>query len=199
MTTNILQTIELVLGITPATHLSTDSVLGRIRDYISKKKSAALDRLQFDECRQESNETFEQFFLRLQKVAACADLCVNCYDERMTTRIIARISDNEARKKLLAMDTFPMLRAAVELCRAEEAACRKKPMLHRRTTAPVNVVGSNTNKGRQEKRRRRSISRGRKNSKNDSPRCGRRGHELHEEGKPCQAAEPQELQKVWKR
>lgn len=146
MPTKMLHPDESVLGITPTDKISPNSFLDWIRDHIRKRKSVAIDRLQFEECRQEPNETFDQFFIRLKSVTACACLHKDCNDERMATRVIAGISDNEARKKLLAMDKFTTLFAAVDLCRAEEPVGKNEPMLHRKSTALVNLVGQKSGK-----------------------------------------------------
>ena len=122
MTTRMLQTVEHVLNISSSAAVSPSHILDQIHDNIRKKKSVALDRLQFEECRQQTNETFDQFFIRLQCIASCSDLCGHCYEQRMTTRIIAGINDPEARKKLLAKKNFPSLSDDVDLCRAEESA-----------------------------------------------------------------------------
>lgn len=59
---------------------------------------------------------------------------------RMTTRILTGIRDQEARKKLLPMSYFPTLQQAVDTCRAEETACNNEPMI--RQTADVNKIVS---------------------------------------------------------
>ena len=82
----------------------------------------ALDRVAFEECHQSANETFDEFFTRLKRLAGTAELCVNCSDERLATRVMAGVRDSESRKKLLSLTPFPTLQQAVNLCRGEESA-----------------------------------------------------------------------------
>ena len=142
LSTQMLQTVEMVLGIDASTTLSPAEILTEIQQHIRSKRSVVLDRVNFEECRQTTKETFDEFYIRLQRVAGCADLCAHCRDDRLTTRIITGILDQEARKKLLAMPTFPTLKQAVDLCRAEEAASFNEPML--RGASGVNKVTSKT-------------------------------------------------------
>ena len=121
----MLQTVEMVLDISPYDLLSADEILAQIARYIRKKRSVALDRVEFEEYRQDHGATFDEFYIGLQRIAKCADLCRHCLDQRMTTRVMSGICDQDVRKKLLAITPFPSLQTAVDLCRSEEAAGKK--------------------------------------------------------------------------
>jgi predicted phosphoadenosine phosphosulfate sulfurtransferase len=71
---------------------------------------------------QTANETFDEFFIRLKRLAGTADLCAHCSDERMATRVMAGVRESESRKQLLSLTPFPTLQQAVNLCRVEESA-----------------------------------------------------------------------------
>ena len=122
----MLQTVEMVLDISPYDLLSADEILAQIARYIRKKRSVALDRVEFEEYRQDHGATFDEFYIGLQRIAKCADLCRHCLDQRMTTRVMSGICDQDVRKKLLAITPFPSLQTAVDLCRSEEAAGKKR-------------------------------------------------------------------------
>ena len=129
LSSSMLQVLEMVIGIDPDDEYSMEHILNEISSYIRKKRSVALDRVEFEECRQENYETFDEFYIRLQRIAKCADLCEECWDQRLTTRVMTGISDQETKKKLLACKEFPKLEDAVILCRGDEAASNNAPML----------------------------------------------------------------------
>ena len=131
LSTQMAQTVQMVLGISSTDDMSPDVILDRIYKHLREKRSVALDRVEFEQCRQTSGESFDDFYIRLQRIAGCASLCNACYEERLTTRIICGINNQEARKKLLAKNKFPQLQEAVDLCRSEESASNDEPLLQR--------------------------------------------------------------------
>jgi uncharacterized membrane protein YgcG len=116
------QIVEVVLGISPATLLSPTDVLDQIHTDIRSKRNIALDHVAFEDCRQSTSETFDDFYIRLRGLAEAADLCITCSDTRLTTRIMAGIRDSETRRKLLALSPFLTLQHTINICRSEEAA-----------------------------------------------------------------------------
>ena len=88
---------------------STEDLLEAIQTHIRKKRNVALDQLEFEETRQETGESFDEYYIRLQEVAKYADLCRECLDTRMRSRIIAGINDSETRRKILASNPPPSL------------------------------------------------------------------------------------------
>ena len=185
LSTKMLQTVDMVLSIDAATHLCPGEILTRIHQHIRKRHSVALDRV-FDECRQNVDELFDDFYIRLQRIAGCADLCVNCYGDRMRTCILTGIKDQEARKKLLAVNAFLTLQQAVDTCRAEESACSNEPMF--RGGAGVNKIVSKSSKvksgGMDRRSRQRSHSRSR-DLRSSEGQCRNCGYSPHREGVEC--------------
>jgi hypothetical protein len=100
------QVVEVALGILPTSPLSPSDVIDRITDHVRSKRNIALDRVAFDECRQHTSESFDDFYIRLGTLADAADMCAACLDSRMATRIMAGIRDTETRRKLLALIHF---------------------------------------------------------------------------------------------
>jgi hypothetical protein len=178
----MLQTVEMVLDISPYDLLSADEILAQIAHYIRKKRSVALDRVEFEEYRQDHGATFDEFYIGLQRIAKCADLCQHCFDQRMTTRVMSGICDQEVRKKLLAITPFPSLQTAVDLCRSEEAAGKNESLLSRSGATSVNVV-----KQPEEKGNRSRTHFHRRGEHRDGLRCGNCGHPPHDSGKDCPA------------
>ncbi|KZR99331.1 Uncharacterized protein APZ42_004837, partial [Daphnia magna] len=116
------QVVEVALNIPPTTHFTPDEILDQIADYVRAKRNIALDRVAFEECHQTNTESFEDFYIRLRRLADAADLCATCVDARVTTRIMAGIRDTETKRKLLALTPFPPAQQAINMCRSEEAA-----------------------------------------------------------------------------
>lgn len=176
LTSAMLQVVERVLGIAPEDDLETDQILDKIAEYIRKKRSVALDRVEFEECRQSQIETFDEYYIRLQRIAECADLCPTCWDERLTTKVITGTRDLETKRKLLALPEFPKLQEAVNICRSEESAAENAPILGRQRTA-INKIS------RYQKNHSASYENGR-DGKKICQQCGRKPHP---EGEECPA------------
>ena len=84
--------------------------------------------MKFEE-RQQEGESFDSFLIAIKELAADAELCPSCLDDRVTTRIMSGIRDKETRRKLLALRPFPTLLHAVDICRSEEASRASNEML----------------------------------------------------------------------
>jgi hypothetical protein len=95
--------VEVVLNIAPNGPETPADILDRIQAHIRSKRNVALDRVEFELCRQEDGETFDDFYIRLKQCADSAELCATCIDQRMATRIMSGIRDQEVRKRLLAV------------------------------------------------------------------------------------------------
>ena len=176
LSTQMLQTVTMVLNISPGAKVSPKMVLDALHKHIREKRSIALDRVELEECRQAQYESFDDFYILLRKIADCADLCTHCIDPRLTTRIICGIQDQEARKKPLAASPFPTLQAAVNLCRSEESAARNEPLVSR-SAAPINKV---YNKPREQWKQRDQRQYNNQNQTSDQcGNCGRAAH-LHD-------------------
>ncbi|KAK4013319.1 hypothetical protein OUZ56_025553 [Daphnia magna] len=63
------QVVEVTLGILPTTITMPDLVLDLIADYIRAKRHIAFDRVAFEERRQGPSETFDDFYIGLERLA----------------------------------------------------------------------------------------------------------------------------------
>lgn len=165
------QVVEVALGIAPTHRYSPDEILDKVAEHIRSKRNIALDRVAFEECRQEGSESFEDFHIRLRALATSAELCRHCVDSRMATRIMAGIQDTETKKKLLAHVPFPTALQAVNNCRSDETA----RINERQLSGQAGISALSTYK--KEKRVRGSL-------------CGSCGRRAHTTGETCQAKLP---------
>ena len=124
---------------------TVDEILDKIRKYIRSKRNVALDRVAFEERKQQADEDFDSFLVAVKELATNASLCETCLDQRLATRIMAGVRDSEVKKKLLAISPFPQLQAVVDLCRSEEAARKNEADLSRGRS--VNKAFRNTQQG----------------------------------------------------
>ena len=60
------QVVDMILQ--PGDALPPDEILGRIHQYIGSKRSVALDRVEFEECRQTVGESFDDYYIQLQRI-----------------------------------------------------------------------------------------------------------------------------------
>jgi hypothetical protein len=164
------QVVEVGLNITPATITTPDQVLDRIADYIRAKRNVALDRMAFEERKQGPSESFDDFFIALRRLADAADLCGNCSEKRLVTRIIAGTRDTDRKKKLLAISPFPSLQDTVNICRSEESVRANERIL----SGHSGVVAILTKHGQSDRRASKS-------------ECGACGRASHAQGENCPA------------
>ncbi len=92
------QVVEVALNILPRTHLTPDEILDQIADYVRAKRNIALDKVAFEECHQSITESFEDFYIRLRRLADAADLCATCVHARVAIQIMAGIHDTETKR-----------------------------------------------------------------------------------------------------
>ena len=97
-------------------------LLDAIGTHFRRQRNIALSCVQFEERKQQHSEPFDRFFVGLKELAADADLCATCLDARLITRIMSGVRSEALRKKLLAINPFPVLKDVLALCRAEESA-----------------------------------------------------------------------------
>lgn len=109
------------VGLNPATD-DVDLSLNKIERYLRLQRNVAVDRVRFEERIQEEGESFDSFLIALKELASDAELCNECIDQRLTTRIMSGVRDHETRHKLLACRPFPSLSQAIDICRSEESA-----------------------------------------------------------------------------
>ncbi len=117
------QVVEVALGISPTSVATPADVIGQIRDYIRSKRNIALDRVAFEECKQGTTETFDEFYIRLKNLAEAANLCIACADERMATRIMA---GSCGKNQLIVKLNLKNRKNAVKNCIKQKKTQRKK-------------------------------------------------------------------------
>ena len=116
------EAVEHVLLIPDDTTLKPDEVLDKIKNYIRSQRNIALDCVAFEERKQAAGENFDSFLIAIKTLARDADLCNECLNRRLVTKIMSGIYDKETRTKLLAMSPLPDLQTDTDLCRSEESA-----------------------------------------------------------------------------
>ena len=116
------EAVEHVLLIPDDTTLKPDEVLDKIKNYIRSQRNIALDCVAFEERKQAAGENFDSFLIAIKTLARDADLCNECLNRRLVTKIMSGIYDKETRTKLLAMSPLPDLQTVTDLCRSEESA-----------------------------------------------------------------------------
>lgn len=179
------------IGISDDEGLHPVDILDRIRAYIRSKRNVALDRVKFEERVQGSGESFDAFYVSLRQIAANADLCTGCIDERLTTRIMVGVSDAESKRKLLTMKPFPTCQQAVDLCRSEETARANEAALGTGNSDGSQQVSKVSDRRRSRSRRKGANVRQRPGSKdgNDTWACWFCGRGDKHSRKDCPAAD----------
>ena len=109
---------------------TVDGVLTKIENYLRQQRSVALHRVKFEERQQQDGESFDDFLIAVKKLAADAELCGTCINERLVTGIISGVSYGELRNKLLALRPFPNLPTVMSICRSDESATKTDADLH---------------------------------------------------------------------
>ena len=125
--------------------------LDEIAGHFWRQRSVALHRVKFEQRQQDHGETLDHFYVGLRELAAAADLCGTCLNDRFTTRIMAGVASEDIRKKLLALNPFPSLEKVVALSRSEaevDLTCRPAPAVNVRRSAVTSVVFRSEGKGR---------------------------------------------------
>lgn len=157
---------------------TAESALNKIERYLRLQRNVAVDRVRFEERCQHEDEPFDSFLIALKELAADAELCTTCIEERITTRIMSGIQDQETRRKLLAIRPFPSLVSAVDMCRSAEAARANDGVLQTTLSGTQCIQRVY----RHQERDARSTSRVRPSAACNG--CGRTGHSR----KSCPAA-----------
>ena len=127
--------LKCAIGIDDNQDISVDEILDKIGIFLRSQRNIALDRVAFDSRQQLEEETFDQYLVEIKRLAEEADLCKNCIDQRLATKIMSGIRCSETRQKLLAMNPFPELQDVINICRSRECAARDSNTLS--TTASV--------------------------------------------------------------
>ena len=128
------------LGQTIPTRDNLTDQLDEIAGHFRRQRNVALHGVKFEQRHQEHGETFDHFYVGLRELAADADLCGTCLNDRLTTRIMAGVASEDLRKKLLAINPFRRLEDVVARCRSEESATHTEAEIMRSPALTVNVV-----------------------------------------------------------
>lgn len=196
MSTDMRLHMKCAMGIDRDEDTTTDDILDRIQSHLRQKRNITLDRVDFTERRQEEAETFDNFYVAVKKLAEEADLCKNCVEQRITTRIISGIKSQELRQKLLALNPFPQLQTVVDMCRSYESSIKDCALISRKSVNKIsnykknfkesNFTKSNKYKAKDERRThddKCNYCGGREHEKSKCPakdstcnHCNKRGH-----------------------
>ena len=160
------EAVEHVLLIPDDTTLKPDEVLDKIKNYIRSQRNIALDCVAFEERKQAAGENFDSFLNAIKTLARDADLCNECLNRRLVTKIMSRIYDKETRTKLLAISPLPDLQTVTDLCRSEEST-----KLETRTARISRQL--NERKAYQSKFRR-DFSKSKERNKKPCTKCGKK-------------------------
>lgn len=77
--------------------------------------------------------------MALNRLAKEAELCNNCFDTRICTRIVAGIRDSKVREEILAKEKFPNKTELIAFCRAKEVSKDNNKILEKGETSMKNV------------------------------------------------------------
>ena len=75
--------------------ISSRDQLEEIAGYFRRQHNVALHRVKFEQCYQYHGETFDHFYVALRELAADADLCGTCLNDRFTTCIMPGVASED--------------------------------------------------------------------------------------------------------
>lgn len=162
-TENMKMHIKCAIDITDS-NSTVDNILDQIQEYLRKKRNITLDHVAFEERRQEDGEQFDDFYVDLKRIAEESELCGNCVEKRLTTKIISGVRCPELRQKLLILTPFPSLKEVVDICRSFETANKDSQSLENKIPIERIRNPATTNQDR---------------SYNTQAKCGRCGYGPH--------------------
>ena len=116
--------IKCALAISKDTQMTVKQILDTVENHLRQRRNIALDRVAFVERRQQEGESFDNFYVSIKKLAEEADLCGDCLEQRLVTRIMSGIRCKELKQKLLALNPFPALKEVIDTCRSYESSIR---------------------------------------------------------------------------
>ena len=119
-----------------------------------------IDKIEFERRSQMEGESFDDYMVAIRKLARNAELCEECLDDRLLTKIMSGVNDQEVREELLAKIPTPKLEEAILFARNKETAKSSNMDLTGKTVQQI--------KGRDRLRSRSESPRG--NFRRDPPR-----------------------------
>ena len=111
--TCLLPDMQATLGQTIPSRDKLADQLEEIAGHFRRQHSVTLHRVKFEQRHQDHGETFDHFYVALRELAANADLCGACLNDRLTTRFTAGAASEDLHKKLPAINPFPRLEVVV--------------------------------------------------------------------------------------
>ena len=129
--------VEHVLGIGHDSTKTCVEILKDIKAHIRSNRNIQIDKVSFEKRTQKQGESFDDYLVAIRKMARNADLCNECLDDRLLTKIMAGLSDQETREELLAKVPTPKLEEAITFARSKEAARRSNMDLNGRVVQQV--------------------------------------------------------------
>ena len=129
--------VEHVLGIGEDTTKSCNEILKDIKAHIRSNRNIQIDKVAFERRSQQQGESFDDYLVAIRKMARNADLCKVCLDDRLITKIMSGVVDNEVRQELLSKVPAPKLEEAIVFARSKEAAQRSNRDLTGRTIQQI--------------------------------------------------------------
>ena len=174
--------IKCALGISKDTTMSVKEILDNVEQHLRQRRNIAIDRAAFEERRQQEGESFDNFYVSLKKLSAEADLCGQCLEPRLVTRIMTGIRCKELKQKLLAISPFPELKEVVNTCRSYESSIRDCTSLD---DPKLNKISNYQKQKKQNSDRKTETFKPNKSKKNDQ--CYYCGRERHQSRNECPA------------
>lgn len=129
--------VEHVLGIGQDSTKTCAEMLQDIKAHIRSNRNIQIDKVAFEKRTQKQGESFDDYIVAIRKMSKNADLCKHCLDDRLLTKIMAGLSDQETREELLARVPTPKLEEAITFARSKEAARRSNMDLNGRVVQQV--------------------------------------------------------------
>ena len=129
--------VEHVLGIGSESTKTCAEILKAIKGHIRSNRNIQIDKVAFEKRTQKQGESFDDYLVAIKKMSRNADLCKVCLDDRLLTKIMAGLMDQEAREELLARVPTPKLEEAISFARSKEAARRSNMDLNGRVVQQI--------------------------------------------------------------
>ena len=120
--------VRISMDIPDDTTLTVDEILEAMKKFFRAQYNIILDKVNFQRTIQKDGQTFEDFYVEVQKNAARAELnhqCQSkeCLEDQIKVRLIVGLNDEETRTKIMAIpEVESTLQKVVDTCRAEETA-----------------------------------------------------------------------------
>ena len=129
--------VEHILGIGDDSTKSCPDIIKEIRAHIRSSRNIQLDKVAFEKRTQRPGESFDDYLVTIRKLARNAGLCKECLEDRLLTKIMSGLVDQEVREELLARVPAPKLEEAITFARSKEAARRSNMDLGGRSVQQV--------------------------------------------------------------